>query len=304
MRRQTEVCRSCPNCGSAELVYDYDRAEIVCVRCGFVVIEKFMDPGPEWRAFDEEQREKRTRVGAPLTYAVHDKGLSTVIDVRSMSGNVSLRRIAHLVNLRRLQNRSRLSNARDRNLALALRTIIEIVSSLKLPKSVLETASIVYRKALEGNRVKGRSIKSMAAAAVYLACHLCKHARTLDEIAMISMIDKKELGRSYRSLVRDLRTPVAPIPAQDYVKHFAKPLQLPAPVELLACRIVEVARRLRLTNGKNPTGVAAAALYIASIVGGSRRTQREIAEVANVTEVTVRNRYANLIKEISIEVFV
>lgn len=293
----------CPHCNSRNFIYDYDRAEIVCSVCGSVIDDKLMDPGPEWRAFDDEQRERRTRVGAPITYAIHDKGLSTIVDIKPRSG-LPISKISQFMNLRRLQNRSRLSTARDRNLALALRTIMEIISALNLPKSVLETASVVYRKALENNKVKGRSIKSMAAAAVYLACHLCKHARTLDELSKISMMDKKEIGRSYRSLIKDLTITVTPIPPHSYVKHIAKPLQLPASAELIAYRIVEVARSIRITNGKNPTGIAAAALYMASIISGYKKTQREIAEAANVTEVTVRNRYANLAREIQVDIYV
>ena len=86
-RRQRDVYDDskqtvCPECGSEELIGDYERAEVVCARCGLVIDENLVDMGPEWRAFDHEQRDKRTRVGAPITYTIHDKGLSTMIETR------------------------------------------------------------------------------------------------------------------------------------------------------------------------------------------------------------------------------
>ncbi|KAA0007251.1 MAG: transcription initiation factor IIB, partial [Thermoplasmata archaeon] len=74
-----EEITKCPECGSTNLRRDYARGELVCEDCGLVIDENIVDMGPEWRAFDAEQKEKRARAGAPLTYTIHDKGLSTVI---------------------------------------------------------------------------------------------------------------------------------------------------------------------------------------------------------------------------------
>jgi len=54
------------------------------------------------------------------------------------------------------------------------------------------------------------------------------------------------------------------------------------------------------TSGRGPTGIAAAALYVASLIHGEKRTQREVADVAGVTEVTIRNRYKELIKKLKL----
>lgn len=64
----------CPICGSDKLFYDPRRGEIVCSVCGYVIQQNIIDEGPEWRAFDPDQRAKRARTGAPMTLMIHDKG--------------------------------------------------------------------------------------------------------------------------------------------------------------------------------------------------------------------------------------
>ncbi|MCX9076225.1 MAG: transcription initiation factor IIB, partial [Candidatus Methanoperedens sp.] len=175
----------CPECGSHTLVHDYERAELVCNECGLVVDADFIDQGPEWRAFDHDQRMKRSRVGAPMTYTIHDKGLSTMIDWRnrdSYGKSISSKSRAQLYRLRKWQRRIRVSNATERNLAFALSELDRMASALGLSRNVRETAAVVYRKAVEKNLIRGRSIEGVAAAALYAACRQCNVPRTLDEI--------------------------------------------------------------------------------------------------------------------------
>ncbi|MGE5832551.1 MAG: TFIIB-type zinc ribbon-containing protein, partial [Methanomicrobiales archaeon] len=106
----------CPECGGRQLVHDYERAELVCQNCGLVIDEDFIDRGPEWRAFDNDQRIKRSRVGAPMTFTIHDKGLSTMIDWRnrdSYGRAISSKNRAQLYRLRKWQRRIRVSNATE-----------------------------------------------------------------------------------------------------------------------------------------------------------------------------------------------
>ena len=72
--------------------------------------------------------------------------------------------------------------------------------------------------------------------------------------------------------------------------------------EEIAHKIISMARKLKLTSGRGPTGIAAAASYIASVLTGERKTQREIAEIAQVTEVTIRNRYKELVEKLLFEI--
>jgi transcription initiation factor TFIIB len=302
---ETVKVQACPECGSSRLMRDYETAEIVCMDCGIVVASKIADRGPEWRAFDDEQRAKRTRVGAPLTYTIHDKGLSTMIDWhdRDIYGkSLSPGQKAQVYRLRKWQRRIRVSDATERNLAFALSEITKIANNLNLPKNILETASVIYRKAVKERLIRGRSIQGVTAAAIYLGCRQCGLARTLEEIAQASSVNKKEVGRSYRFLIKELNYSIPPLRPSQYITKFSNQLTMQGKVEEIAHKILSAAKELKLTSGRGPTGIAAAASYIASVLTGERKTQREIAEIAQVTEVTIRNRYKELVERLMFQI--
>jgi transcription initiation factor TFIIB len=300
-----EKQKECPECGSGKLVRDYERAELVCTACGFVIHDKIMDMGPEWRAFDQEQRERRGRVGAPMTFTIHDKGLSTMIDWRdrdSHGKDLTPKRRAQIYRLRKWQRRIRVSDATERNLAFALSEVDRMSSHLGLPRNVREAAAVIYRRAVEERLIRGRSIEGVAAAALYAACRECKVPRTLDEIADVSRVSKKEIGRSYRFIARELLIHLRPTSPTDYIPRFGSELGLSGEVQSKAIELLKEATKKGLTSGRGPTGVAAAAIYIASVLCGERRTQRDVADVARVTEVTVRNRYKELCEKLGLDV--
>ena len=303
---QPRMIRKCPECGSNRLMRDYECAEIVCMGCGFVVAAKLADQGPEWRAFDDEQRTKRARAGAPLTFTIHDKGLSTMIDWhdRDVYGKrLAPGQKAQIYRLRKWQRRIRVSDATERNLAFALSEISKIANNLNLPKNILETASVIYRKAVKERLIRGRSIQGVTAAAIYVACRQCGVARTLDEIAQASTVNKKEIGRSYRFLIKELDYFIPPLKPSQYITKFSNQLTMQGKVEEIAHKILATAKELKLTSGRGPTGIAAAASYIASVLTGERKTQREIAEIAQVTEVTIRNRYKELVERLQFVIY-
>jgi transcription initiation factor TFIIB len=297
--------KKCPECGSAKFVRVYERAELVCAECGFIIHDKIMDMGPEWRAFDQEQRERRGRVGAPMTFTIHDKGLSTMIDWRdrdSHGKDLTPKRRAQIYRLRKWQRRIRVSDATERNLAFALSEVDRMSSHLGLPRNVREAAAVIYRRAVEERLIRGRSIEGVAAAALYAACRECKVPRTLDEIADVSRVSKKEIGRSYRFISRELLIHLRPTSPIDYIPRFGSELGLSGEVQSKAIELLKEATKKGLTSGRGPTGVAAAAIYIASVFCGERRTQRDVADVARVTEVTVRNRYKELCEKLGLDV--
>jgi len=300
-----EKRKKCSECGSGKLVRDYERAELVCAECGFIIHDKIMDMGPEGRAFDQEQRERRGRVGAPMTFTIHDKGLSTMIDWRdrdSHGKDLTPKRRAQIYRLRKWQRRIRVSDATERNLAFALSEIDRMSSHLGLPRNVREAAAVIYRRAVEERLIRGRSIEGVAAAALYAACRECKVPRTLDEIADVSRVTKKEIGRSYRFIARELLIHLRPTSPIDYIPRFGSELGLSGEVQSKAIELLKEATKKGLTSGRGPTGVAAAAIYIASVLYGERRTQRDVADVARVTEVTVRNRYKELCEKLGLDV--
>jgi transcription initiation factor TFIIB len=295
----------CPECGSTHLSKDYSRAELVCQTCGLVLDQDFIDHGPEWRAFDSEQREKRARTGAPMTYTIHDKGLSTTIGWQnrdSYGRSIPTRNRAQLYRLRKWQRRIRISDATERNLAIALSELDRFASGMGLPRTVRETAAMIYRKAVLKNLIRGRSITGITAAALYASCRQCHVPRTLDEISNMAHISRKEIGRNYRFISRKIGLKLLPTTPQDYISRFCSELQLSSDVQTKTIEILQEAADKELTSGRGPTGLAAASLYIASILCCERRTQREVAEVAGVTEVTIRNRYKELAEKLGINV--
>ena len=283
----------CPECNSTHLIINQEHGEVACGACGLVIDDNLVDMGPEWRAFDHEQRDKRTRVGAPITYTIHDKGLSTMIDWRNKDiygRDIPARNRAQWYRLRKWHRKIRISGSTERNLAFALSKLDRDSSELNLPRSVRESASVIYRNALKKDLIRGRSIERVVAASIYMACRQYNIPRTLDEISEASGIGLKELSRTYRSITGELGMKLPIIDLVDYVPKYASELNLSGEVQAKAIDIINEARKNGLTSGRNPISVVAAALYIASRINGERKSQREVSNITKVTEVTIRNR--------------
>jgi len=295
----------CPECGNEKLIRDYERGEVVCGSCGFVVAENMFDSGPEWRAFDSEQREKRARGGAPIKFTRPNKGLVTEIDQynRDIRGvKISSKKQAQFYRMRKWHKRASVSTSMERNLAIALSELSRISSYLGLSESLQESAALLYRKTVEKGLIRGRLIESVVAAIIYAVCREYGIPRTLDEIADIAGVEKKEIGRTYRFVMHELGMKVPLTDPREYISRFVAALKLSGKVQELAVKLLQKAISKGLVSGRGPTGVAAAAVYIASAMVGERRTQKEVAEVAGVTEVTIRNRYKELTEKLGIEV--
>jgi transcription initiation factor TFIIB len=294
----------CPECGSSNLIHDYDTGETVCGDCGLVLYEQMMDKGPEWRAFTQEEKASRSRVGVPTSYSVHDKGLSTAIsqvDRDAFGRKLPLSTRLQMWRLRKWQIRSRVHSSIDRNLAQAMAELDRLSDKVYIPPPIKEKAAVTYRKALDKGLVRGRSIAAIAAAALYAACRGSGTARTLREIAEASLVDKKDVARCYRLLLRELDVHMPIADPLTYVSKIAERTGISGKTQGLAIQILREARKKRAAAGKDPMGLAAAALYIACLQNNEKKTQKDIAEAAGVTEVTVRNRYKTLKKQLNLE---
>ena len=240
-----------------------------------------------------------------MTYTISDKGLTTTIDSKNRDSNgrnIPEANKAQMHRLRKWNKRMRIANAGERNLAFALSELDRESSRLSIPRSIREDAAMIYRKAARMNLIRGRSIESMVAAVLYIACRRNNVPRTLDEMADASNVSKKQIGKNYRFLSRELKIKLKPTSPSDYIPRFASKLDLSGEVQAKAIEIVKKARESGVINGKGPTGVAATALYISSILLGERKTQRDIADVAGITEVTIRNRYREIAEEVDLGV--
>jgi transcription initiation factor TFIIB len=294
----------CPECGSSNLVHDYDTGETVCGDCGLVLYEQMMDKGPEWRAFTQEEKASRSRVGVPTSYSVHDKGLSTAIsqvDRDAFGRKLPLSTRLQMWRLRKWQIRSRVHSSIDRNLAQAMAELDRLSDKVYIPPPIKEKAAVTYRKALDKGLVRGRSIAAIAAAALYAACRGSGTPRTLREIAEASLVDKKDVARCYRLLLRELEVHMPIADPLTYLSKIAERTGISGKTQGLAIHILREARAKRAAAGKDPMGLAAAALYIACLQNNEKKTQKDIAEAAGVTEVTVRNRYKTLKKQLKLE---
>jgi transcription initiation factor TFIIB len=295
----------CSICGGTDFYEDVSRGENICTSCGCVMETQIVDSGPEWRAFTAEERNARARTGSPMTLTMADKGLATTIGWSDRDANgraIAAGNRAAIYRMRKWQIRTLVHSSQHRNLSIAMSEMDRLSSQLGVPRESKETAALIYRKALTKRLVRGRSIEGMVAASLYLSCRIHKIPRQLDEIVTEARVNRKELGQCVRLVLRNVPIKV-PIPsANDLMPRISADLALDGKTLQTAMDIINQAREKGITAGKDPGGLAAAALYIAGIIEDDRRTQREIAEASNVTEVTVRNRYKDLASNLQITI--
>jgi len=294
----TEETLHCPEC-EGNLTTDTEHGETVCADCGLVVEEDEIDHGPEWRAFDSNEKDNKSRVGAPTTKMMHDKGLSTNIgwqDRDAYGKSLSSRQRQKMQRLRTWNERFRTRDSKERNLKQALGEVDRMASALGLPDNVRETASVIYRRALSEDLLPGRSIEGVSTASLYAAARQAGTPRSLDELTGVSRVEKDEIARTYRYIARELSLEIKPADPEQYVPRFASDLDLSDEAERRARELLGTAKAQGVHSGKSPVGLAAAAIYAASLLTNQKVTQSQVSEVANISEVTIRNRYHELLE--------
>lgn len=293
----------CSECNSLEFALDSTRGERTCANCGLVAEHQIIDQGQEWRAYNATEESERSRSGSPNSVMVADYGLRTHFSNVSYDANgnpISSAKRFEFARLSRLDNRSRQSHIR--NLRIALKELQRIKSHLELPEGVGQSASVIYRKALKNDLVRGRSIDGIISAAVYLACRTAGIPLTLKDIQPACQnVTAKELGRCVRILIRELKLKPANSNFTSLVHRLGEQLKMGMESRSMATDIISQARQAGITVGKNPMSVAAAALYIAGIKSGERRTQLDMAAAAKTTPVTIRNRFKELTELLELE---
>lgn len=285
----------CPECGGGEFVTDLEVGEVTCRRCGLVLQEETLDQRPEWRAFTPEEKEK-IRAGPPTALSQFDKGLSTTFQPdRDAHGRpLSTMERLSMMRLRRWNVRARLHSSTERNLSQAMNVLSLLADRLHIPESGRESAALIYRKALEKELIRGRSIQGIAAASLYAACRLTRTPRSLKAMVEASTRSRKEIAKYYRLLQRELAIKMPVDDPAKYLSKIASNTALDQKTQSLAMELLQRAKMIKADVGKSPAGMAAAALYMAALIRGEHVTQRQLAGAAEVTEVTVRNRYKGL----------
>ena len=280
-----DVCE----CGSTDFIRDYTRAEIICFNCGLVISHHLIDYGKERRSFSSEERNSRERTGSPLTNLLPDMGLSTKMD---NINHLSAKNKQKFNRLKKWQNRQ---SWPLKNLSIAMNEIRRISSQLGLPEHVSEAAATLYRKIFKKDLLKGRSIKSMVAAAIYIVCRAKNVPIALKTITTLSLESEKTIRKAYRTILQELNIKVNGLNASNLISRIGGELRITNKEEQVAKNILKNAKTKTALIGKDPKGIAAAAIYISCLKNGKKRTQASISKAANVTEVTLRNRYKELL---------
>jgi transcription initiation factor TFIIB len=251
---------------------------------------------PEWRAFSNEEHEGRSHTGIPMSLAVHDMGLATVIGKSNRDvGGKKLDNEMHtaMQRLRILNSTSHIHGSSDIGLIHAFNELRILKDKLTLPYVVVEKAAYIYRKAHERKLSRGRLVSALVAASVHIACREMSTTRTLKDIAAASNIKRKQLGKAYTLLFIELDIKV---PLADPTKCIAKVANkagLSERTKRHAIRTMDEIRRKdddMVYAGKNPMALAATILYFSCLKTGENKSQFDMAEAAGVTEVTIRNR--------------
>jgi len=293
----SDIKQSCLRCGKKAIVTDTETGEIFCGGCGFVLSEHLENPGPERRSFSGDGI-NRERTGVGTSLAIHDQGLSTVISAtnRDATGKpLSSSMKKTLKRLRTWDSRSQ-NEPIDRNFRQAFNELYRLKDKLSLSDAVIEKAAYIYRKALEKKLVRGRSISGMIGSALYAACREVETPRTLKEVAETMNIKKGDLAACYRLIVKELDLHMPVVDSTQNVARIASKIGLSEKTQRYAIQILRKAEESKISAGKNPMALAATALYISCRKLGVNHTQRDLAEAANVTEVTIRNRYKGLLE--------
>ena len=290
--------RRCPSCGKKTILTDENSGELFCGSCGFVISDKLEDTGAEWRSFSQDET-NRARTGAGTSLTMHDMGLSTVIGPANKDATgkpLSSSMKSSIERLRTWDSRTQAHSSSERNLRQALSEMDKIKDKLALTDALIEKAAYIYRKAMAKKLIRGRSIHGLVGACIYAACRNTETPRTLDDIAKGINIRRKDVARCYRLIFRELELKIpVPDPLKG-VSRIASLADLSEKTKRKAIEILNKAKKVGMIAGKDPMGIAAAALYIACISNGETKSQKDISIASGVTEVTIRNRCAGLRK--------
>ncbi len=295
----------CEDCGSVALIHDYDRGEVTCSKCG-IVQSRIYDYHPEWRSYDEESNKQRSRAGLPISMLRDaSKGLRTQIvpSAKDATGSyLSIEKRHKFQRLSVINEREKIDKAR--NLRHALAELKRLKGHLNLSENTAKVAILLYKKALDKDLVRGRSIDALITACVYLACRKTHTPIGLKDVMSVTNVPQKDLGRSVRLLLLELDINVEQVDYITLINKIARSLKLSNETIKEACNIFEMARNHangELIVGKNPMNIAAACVYLASVRTGEKRTQEQVAACANTTPVTVRNRFREFVNVLKLK---
>jgi transcription initiation factor TFIIB len=292
-----EESGKCPECGSKDFYRDEARGEVYCVNCGSLVDDNRIDTSKEYRVFDSDDKTKE-RVGSSITYTKADKGMSTKIGENAEMNKVSGKKRGQYYRMKKWDSRS---GSRQDSIQEGLSILDRLTFELKLPTSVKEEAGRLYEKCVEEDLIQGKEREAAVAALIYLVSRNQELPRTQKEISEAAKVKERKMNRAYRSLARELGLNIRPAKPENFVSRYSSDLGLEGKVEAKARNLVVESREAGITSGKSPVSIAAAGIYIASMLGGDEITQNRVAEETGVTSTTIRKTYREIVEGLEIE---
>ena len=295
----------CSICKSNNVITDPESAEILCSKCGMVISDKIQEKGQESRTFLNNEAEDTRRTGMPTSLALSDMGLSTVIgrsDKDASGYEIKPSMLSTIHRLRTWDFRTQVGTSTDRNLRFAFNELHTLKDKLGLPDTIIEKTAYIYRKkpiftlnfVQERRLARGRSVSALLAAAIYIACRQMGVPRTLDDIAIISNINRKSIAKCYRLVIYELDIKIPTLDPMKCIVKVANKAVLNEKTKRHAIDVMSNVTKKEISAGKNPMGLAATVLYISCIKTGEHRTQKDISQAAGITDVTLRNGFKDI----------
>lgn len=285
--------RVCPYCGIQSVIFDHETNEYVCTKCGSVIEDHLIDHGFEHRYTDNLVN---ARTSGSYTFRVHDSGIGSTEFSSRINGKWA--------NMKRLQKKIRVEK-NNKIIEKALRHLNQYVRMLNPPKYVSETAGMILQKSVDGKNYKDKTLKLLAIASIYIAYKvhgIPKSAKMFAKELGITLKDLWHAEKKIYNSVRDINKMIKKDEPENYVPYITNKLSLSERVQYLANYIIQLSKKAGLNNGKSSVGLATAAVYIASILLNEKRTQIDVAKTVNVTDVTIRNRYNDIVRSFDITI--
>lgn len=249
---------TCPECGGV-IKFDDIAGDIVCVKCGYVMQDRYATLSPSGDEFMGE----KARVGLPLTHRLHDYGMGTTP--------------AEMQQERKS----------EKLLQRILGELHWVASKLKLSAEVEEIAAKICRNAVKKKAIN-RSSRAAAVAVIYIALKAVGMGRTLYDLSLACNTPLKPLARQVRRLMVKLQMKPLVDDPEKMVSVVLKRLDLPSDLEIEAIDVIKVMRKIGLSQGRKPQAVSAAAVYIVCKRKGIRISMSRISSEMGISEPTLR----------------
>jgi len=288
-------------CKTYPVITDSERGEVLCGGCGLILVQNMVDQSKDSYGYTQEEFMTQTRTGPPLSLTMNDKGLSTVIgnNVDSTGKSLSNKNKLAFMRLRLWDKRSR--SRSTYSLSKAFTQLNAMKTKLAIPDNVVEHAAYIYRKAVAAKLTRGRTMSSLISASLYAACRETNTPRTLDDIAVTGNIERRALSRDLRTLIRRLDLRLDQYDPGSFIVKLANNLNLKEKTKRDALDFLKRAEEKEITSGKHPVALAAASLYLSSVLNGERLSQKKFSGASRISDVTIRNRVAQLKKTLDLD---